>query len=317
VRVLDPLSRAVLAEFRVFGQTTGGARVAVGDVNADGFSDVIIAGGTGSRVQVIDGSKFGEIPPGAPVPASAILANLKAYGAGFGGGVFVAAGDVNGDGRADVITGPGAGKGTVQVIDGGKLTQVNGVGLIAPSALLGSLFAFAPGFTGGVTVAAADVNGDGREDVIAGMAKKGSVVKVFDGAALPSARLLSAFRAFAPSYKRGVFVAGADVTGDGRAEIVVGAGVGGPPVAKVFGADGSLRNTFLAFAPKFKGGVRVAAADIADAGTVGGPERDGVADLVFGQGPSSSQAVIHDGETFSVFASFFPIPGARGIFVAS
>jgi hypothetical protein len=63
--------------------------------------------------------------------------------------------------------------------------------------------------------------------------------------------------------------------------------------------------------------VRVAAADIADAGTVGGPERDGVADLVFGQGPSSSQAVIHDGETFSVFASFFPIPGARGIFVAS
>ncbi len=63
----------------------------------------------------------------------------------------MAAGDVNGDGRADIVTGAGPGGGPhVRVFSGVDL------------AVLASFFAYDPGFHGGVSVAAGDINGDGR-----------------------------------------------------------------------------------------------------------------------------------------------------------
>src|SRR5213075_971263 len=70
------------------------------------------------------------------------------------GGVFVAAGDVNGDGLDDIITGTGTGVANVKFFSG------------KDGSLLESFFAF-PSATGGVRVAASDLNGDGIADVIA------------------------------------------------------------------------------------------------------------------------------------------------------
>ena len=81
----------------------------------------------------------------------------------FTGGVFVAAGDVNGDGCADIVTGAGAGGGPhVRVFDGRTGTETHG------------FFAFAPAFTGGVRVAAGDVNGDGHAEIIIGAGPGGA-----------------------------------------------------------------------------------------------------------------------------------------------
>jgi len=58
-------------------------------------------------------------------------------------------------------------------------------------------------------------------------------------------------------------VALGDVTGDGRADLIVGGGKGGPPSVNVFdGATGALELTFLAYGAQFRGGVRVAVGDI-------------------------------------------------------
>src|SRR5690606_31752291 len=66
-----------------------------------------------------------------------------AYAPQFTGGVQVATGDVNGDGVLDIITAAGPGGGPhVRVFDGR-----NGQQLSSP---VGSFFAFAPGFGGGV-----------------------------------------------------------------------------------------------------------------------------------------------------------------------
>src|SRR6185436_11554509 len=80
-------------------QMSAGVRVATGDVNGDGFLDIVTGPGAGAQphVKVFSGSSGAEIR------------SFFAYTPGFFGGVFVAAGDVDGDGLADIITGADAG----------------------------------------------------------------------------------------------------------------------------------------------------------------------------------------------------------------
>ena len=74
-------------------------------------------------------------------PTWRVLASFFAYDAAFTGGVRVAAGDLNGDGRADIITGAGPGGGPhVKAFNGLTTTELE------------SFFAFDPAFTGGVFV---------------------------------------------------------------------------------------------------------------------------------------------------------------------
>jgi len=115
--------------------------------------------------------------------------------AGFTGGIFVAAGDVNHDGVADLITSTddtgGATSSQVKVFDG------------ATNELIQSFMPFA-GFTGSVRVGAGDLDGDGRAEIITGTGPGGSQVKTFDGV---SGLLINSFLAY-PGFDGGIFVAG-------------------------------------------------------------------------------------------------------------
>ena len=88
--------RAFLAYDPLF---LGGVHVALGDVDGDGTADIITGAGTGGgpHVRVFSGADLSE------------LASFFAYSPAFVGGVTVAAGDVDGDGLADIITGAGPG----------------------------------------------------------------------------------------------------------------------------------------------------------------------------------------------------------------
>jgi hypothetical protein len=128
-------------------------------------------------------------------------------------------------------------------------------------------FAFDAAYSGGVTVATGDVNGDGFEDLVAGSASGASRVTVFDGR---TGNQVASFFAF-PGFSGGVNVA---VAG-GR--IVAGAGAGGAPVVAVFTltAGGPREDArFFAFDSSFRGGVQVGGSDgllAAGAGAGGGP----------------------------------------------
>jgi Putative Ig domain/FG-GAP-like repeat/FG-GAP repeat len=240
-----------VSSFFAYGQAfAGGVRVAVGDVNGDGVPDIITGAGPGGgpHVRVVSGVDFSEI------------ASFFAYDASFSGGVFVAAGDVNGDGFADIITGAGAGGAPHVCVFSGAF--LSGPPIFRSFSRIASFFAYAPNFFGGVSVAAGDVNGDGKADIITGAGPGGGPhVQVLSGDNLSV--ILASFFAYDASFRGGVFVASGDINGDGRADIITGAGSGGSPHVKVFsGANLSELASFFAYTPVFGGGVRVAAVDV-------------------------------------------------------
>ncbi|MEK6233928.1 MAG: hypothetical protein N2C14_04385, partial [Planctomycetales bacterium] len=134
----------------------------------------------------------------------AVLRNFSPFGS-FNGGIFVAAGDVTGDGVDDIIT--SADRGAVSDIRVYNGTDGSLVRRIVPFA----------NYLGGVRVAASDVNQDGFVDVIAGSGP-GAITdaRVFD-LTVPAPELFPIINRVVPfsPFTGGVFVAGAGVANGG------------------------------------------------------------------------------------------------------
>ena len=263
----------------IFADFFGPVRTAVGDFNGDGTSDTAygIGPGGGSLVRVIDGATGND------------LAFSSTYEAAFTGGLYLAVGDVDGDGKAELAVSPdqgGGGRVQIFTVANGTLTlRDNFFGIDDPN------------FRGGARVALGDVDGDSRLDLIVGAGFGGGPrVAIFDGATLLQnvanpTRVVGDFFAFpgpdATTLRNGVFVAAGDIDGDGFAELVFGGGPGGGP--RVFGLSGAIVtqssptaaqanpivNFFAANDSSSRGGIRITLKDLDD---------DGKADLVLGSG---------------------------------
>jgi len=165
-------------------------------------------------------------------------------------GLSVAVGDLDGDGYLDAVTGAGPGGGSHVRAFSGRTGEV-----------LHNFFAYDPFLRGGVNVAVGDVDADGYDDIVTGASVAGGPhVKAFSGR---DGSVLRSVFALDPSLRGGVSVAAGDVTGDGRVDIVAGAGPGGPSVVAILdGVTGTAVRSFNAYSPNFTGGVWVAAVDL-------------------------------------------------------
>ncbi|HJZ60347.1 MAG TPA: FG-GAP-like repeat-containing protein [Gemmataceae bacterium] len=251
-----------------FGPGFTGVRPAAGDFTGDGFLDVVVGSGPGdpSRVALMDGRTRRFITAFSP------------FGDAFTGGVFVAAGDINGDGRADLAVSADMGGGSrVRVF----LNQAGGFVPVADFLALDD-----PNFRGGVRIALGDVNRDGFADLIAAAGPGGGArIAGFDGRSLSQGRVVHIFHdffAFDPNSRVGAFVAAGDVNRDGFAEIVVGAAEGGSPRVSVFdgqslavGGSPKMISNFFAGPEDKRGGIRVGVRDF---------NSDGFADIITGPG---------------------------------
>ncbi|MFO0936849.1 MAG: VCBS repeat-containing protein [Gemmataceae bacterium] len=193
VRIFDLAAGKVIDQFFPYPEKfLGGVRVAMGDVNGDGIPDLVTAPGpippggfsTGSLVKVYDGRN------------RRVITEFHAYDPRWQNGVWIATGDITRDGRAEIVTGADAGGGPhVRVFEG-----TNG-------RFLTDFFPFPREFTGGVRVAAHDINGDGVLDFLCApgpfAGRIPPAVRVFDGR---SKRPMTEFTPFEPSFRGGIYV---------------------------------------------------------------------------------------------------------------
>jgi len=219
-----------------------------------------------------------------------------AYEATFRGGVQTVMADLTGDGVAEIITAPGRTRAP-------EIRVFNNVGVELTSF---RTMAYAANNLNGVNVGAADVNGDGKIDIITAPDRGVVEVRVFQNQfGLNADSIIDTpifrFNAFGTNFIGGATVTGTDLNGDGRAEIIVGSGSGMVSTVMVFNplelpaipvgtptpvapptAFAKLANFF---ATNFLGGVNVSAGRV---------NADGTADIIVAQrqGGSSLVAVL-------------------------
>jgi len=251
----------------------GGVNLASGDVDGDNKIEIITAPAAGAtgEVKIFD--------------ASGILKNhFYAYAKNFKGGIKIAVGDFDGDGKDEIITAPGSGvKADIKIFDNqGKLKN--------------QFTAYDNKFLGGASLAVGDVDGDGKVEIVtapgAGLAPQ---VKIFSAAG----KLKLQFLAYDKNFHNGVNITVADISGGAAAhqeEIVTAPGKGGGPQIKIFDSAGKLQYQFFAYDQSFHGGVNLAAGDV---------NGDGLAEIITGMGPGGTPHVRVFNSTGIILDSYY------------
>jgi hypothetical protein len=203
----------------VHGQTllsaaTGGTAAGAGDVDGDGFDDVIVGDPTNNAARVYSGQT------GTLLYSLNGGATFVNYGRAVDGGK-----DVNADGFADfVVSAPdevtalAPHKGVVRVFSGKDGTQILFLHGFVPGDSLGDRFGTSVALVG-------DVNADGHADVLVGSPEYG-IPGQYTGAARAFSGLngavLFTWHGVASLDNFGWSVASGDVNGDGKGDFVIG-----------------------------------------------------------------------------------------------
>ena len=239
---------ALVDEILPYGGFQGGASVAVGNLDADADPEIVTGAGPGGgpHIQIFD--------RGGPNAKFGFFAYLNT----FTGGVDVAVADIDGDGIDEIITGSGRGADSTV-----KVFKADGL-------LVLSFMAYTPGFLGGIRVAAADLNNDGKAEIVTGPASGGGAhVKIFqyDGS------LSGEFMAY-EGFTGGIDVAVIKATSSTPGRIITSPNIGGGPHIKTFDITGAMQSQFMAYDEVHRGGVRVSATSgqIITAPLNGGPD---------------------------------------------
>lgn len=197
-------STSSFAAQQTFATGSGPISTTTADVNGDGRPDLVVVNFNSQNVSVL----INNTPPGSFVPS---FAAQQTFATGFSPH-SVSAADINGDGKPDLVIAD-TGALTVSVLIN---TTVSGA--VSPDFAAQQTFA-----TGSApySVTTADLNGDGKPDVIAANYNDNTISILFNttvsGAALPSFAVQQTLATGSHPYS----VAAADLNSDGNVDLIV------------------------------------------------------------------------------------------------
>lgn len=205
--------------------SNGELHTAAGDLDGDGLDEIVVGFGAGGGgwMAILDDPAHGY------QWIQWIQVAWPSYNAA-NGAVYPAVGDIDGDGRAEIVAGLGTGSGGfVEIFD-------DAAGGYAHVRWLQVNWAEYNSASGETHPAVADLDGDGRAEIVLGLGTGGKgFVEIRDGA--PNYEHRGWLEVLSAEYNQlngATFPAAGDLDDDGRAEIVVGLGAGSGGWIEVF-----------------------------------------------------------------------------------
>jgi len=258
VRVWNWITSELESNFLAFPEANqNGADVAVADFDGDGYGEISIAAGYGSGPHVRMFSKAGAVEK----------VDFFPFKQEYHGGLSISGGDVDGDGKEDLAVAPRTGaQARVRLYKANEEREI-----------ISEFLAYPEAFQGGANVALGDFDGDGIDEVAVAPGNAGSpLIKLFE----PNGDSMDKdFYAFDQNDKGGASIAAGDFDGDGIDELIVGHGPYGDPWVKTYRVDQVdeiLVGAWRAYNEGFRGGVKVAKADV---------DNDGDDEVITAPGP--------------------------------
>ena len=212
-RFLRPDGARVRNGFFLFESAyAGGAQIARIDLDQDGARDLLVARQNRLSGWRADGQ---------------LLLKLFPYGANYKGEIRLAVGDLDGNGKSEIVVAPSGDRLPVKVYSRhGEL-------------LRSDLYPLGANYSGGLYAAVGNVQGSSVNELVIGSGA-GVVpeVLVYEAGTGYAWKARARWRAFPPHWRGGVRVAAGNIDGEGLSEIIVGAGPGAGPVIRVFDGKG-------------------------------------------------------------------------------
>ncbi|MCD4761196.1 FG-GAP-like repeat-containing protein, partial [bacterium] len=194
VRIFDKHGKVLSEFFAYVADFYGGVNLAVGDVNGDGYDEIVTApmGGRDPYIRVFD--MHGKV-----------LSEFSAYNSSYTGGVNLALGDVNNDEKDEIITAPRGGHiPEIKIFDYRNFQK-------------DSFLAYDRSMTSGVNISVGDVNNDRWPEIITVPADDNPPqIKLFS----MRGRLKAEFLSYSQYLRTGVRVLARDISGDKLPEIL-------------------------------------------------------------------------------------------------
>lgn len=227
-----------IIEFPAYGAgMKQGVIVAVGDLDGDNVNEIVTVSGAGGPAHVVVYSANGKM--------KIIAGGFFPYGTGVSGVTSIALADLDGDGKDEIITSAGPGGGPQVKIWSGKGVLIGEFPAFDTSELFGR-----------ATVAAGDLDADGKAEIVVSIGGSQGLLRVFEGITRSK---LGEFAANGDGFHAGFGIAVADADGDSRNDIIVGTNGGGGPQVSIFNYYGTLGTRFSPYDASYGGGVLVGA----------------------------------------------------------
>jgi len=263
VRIWSSQKGELLGSFDPFPGFTGGVNVAVGDVLGLGTQQIIVTPAANGPPVVAVFNTSGQV----------LSAFFLAGNTTFMGGLNVAVGHVSGTEVSSGFDDSNATDSAPEQIVLGTASQASIVAVTDAHGNISSIFQAFPGFTGGVTLAVADIDPtdfsfDGTQtdtsdspntssyaEILVGAASKMPAVAVYDvwtGSVVER----SAFWAFAPNSGAGVTLVAGDTADMNQAQIYVSL-IGTSTVNVFNGSSDTLIGSFSVYPPNYSAGINM------------------------------------------------------------